>query len=148
MIDTARHAPLRPLPWSAAEAAGAIDEIVSDALTHFDPEHYWPVHPADELSRDGETGFYFGATGMIWALHYLSRVGAVKQRVDFRPVLTGLLEANQTQFRNCGEYSVHGSFMIGDLGTALLVMRCRPTAKLPISSTRAPAPTQRCRFAS
>jgi hypothetical protein len=75
MFESARHVPLRSLPWNAGEAATAIEDAVGDAVAHFDPERFWPAHPLDDVS-DGHASFYLGATGMIWALDYLGRVGA------------------------------------------------------------------------
>jgi hypothetical protein len=126
MLETARHVPLRDVPWSADEAAKAIEEIVSDALAHFDAERFWPAHPLDDGVSDGNTSFYFGATGVIWALEYLGRVGVTKSGFDFRPVLPRLIQANRTEFAK-GPYSAHGSFLFGDLGTGLVAMRLSPT---------------------
>ena len=78
MTGNARHVPLLPLAWDAGEAANAIEDIVSDALSHFDAERFWgPAHPQDDYARDGQTSIYFGAAGVIWALEYLARIRAV-----------------------------------------------------------------------
>ena len=130
MIDADRHAPLRPLPWNEGEAATEIEAIVGDALAHFDAERFWPVHPADGESSDGDASFYFGAAGVIWALEYLRRIGATKSRFDFRPNLPSVLETNRRQFDAFGEYAAHGSFLVGDLGTALVLMRVTPSSGL------------------
>jgi hypothetical protein len=126
MLEKARHVPLRDEPWKVDEAANAIDEIVSDALTHFDAERFWPAHPLDDGVSDGNTSFYFGATGVMWALEYLRRVGATKSSFDFCPSLPKLIEANQTEFAE-GPYPAHGSFLFGDLGTGLVATRLSPT---------------------
>ena len=55
MIDPARHAPLRALDWSPSAAETAIQEIVSEAIAHFDGEAFWPVHPQDEEAASRET---------------------------------------------------------------------------------------------
>jgi hypothetical protein len=128
MTDHARHLPLRPLSWSEKDAAAAIEEIASDALAHFDGERFWPAHPLDEGIRDGHTSLYFGATGVIWGIEYLSRNGATKARFDFRPFLSRLIDANQAELASYGAYARHGSFLIGDLGTALLIMRLAATS--------------------
>jgi hypothetical protein len=86
MIDQSRHVALRPTPWASNEASAAIDEIISDALAKFDPERFWPAHPLDDV-KDGHASVYMGAAGMIWALDYLSRVGATKIRFNFGPSL-------------------------------------------------------------
>ena len=122
MIEHARHVPLRPIPWRENEAAAAIEDIVADGLEHFDAERFWPAHPLDEGVRDGNTSFYIGATGVIWGIDYLGRVGATKAQFDFRPVLSRLTEANQAEIKRS-----HGSLLFGDLGVALLIMRVAPT---------------------
>jgi hypothetical protein len=127
MIEHARHVALRPIPWSDGDAAAAIEEIVADGLEHFDAERFWPAHPLDEGIGDGHTSFYLGATGMIWGLDYLGRIGAIKARPDFRPFLPRLIEANRAELPAYKNYAEHGSLLFGDLGTALLVMRLDPT---------------------
>jgi hypothetical protein len=129
MIDPARHVPLRPLLWDENDARAAIDEIVVDGLAGFDAVRFWPAHPSDDGLADGNTSFYFGATGMIWGLDYLSRIGASRAAVDFRPVLPRLMEANATEFATY-DYAAHGSLLFGDLGTALLAMRLAPSSVL------------------
>jgi Lanthionine synthetase C-like protein len=129
MLENTRHVPLLPLPWSASEATAAIEEIVTDALANADSERFWPAHPQDEGLHDGATSFYFGATGTIWALEYLRRVGATKTSFDFRPTLPHLIETNRSEFAR-RDYSAHGSLLFGDLGTALVAMRLRPEAAI------------------
>ena len=128
-FEKARHVPLRDVPWNANEAAKAIEEIVAETLAHFDVKRLWPAHPLDDGVSDGNTSFYFGATGVIWALEYLGRVGATKSRFDFRPYLPRLIRANRAEFAR-GPYSAHGSFLFGDLGACLVAMRLNPTSAL------------------
>jgi Lanthionine synthetase C-like protein len=143
MIEPARHVPLRPIPWNESEAKAAIEDIVADGLEHFDAERFWPAHPLDEGIRDGHTSFYFGATGMVWGIDYLTRVGATKARFDFRPTLPRLLEANHTEFAQFGNYAAHGSLLFGDLGAALVIMRLDPTLEIAnLVHTRADANTK------
>lgn len=129
MLERDRHVPLRPLPWKVDEVEAAVEDIVGDALAHFDADRFWPAHPLDEKLSDGHASFYLGATGMIWALDYLGRMGATKRRFDFGPVIPKLMEASRTEFtaENYQEYAAHGSFLFGDLGTALVAMRLVPS---------------------
>lgn len=127
MIDHVRHVPLRPVPWNEGEAVAAIKDIVADGLEHFDPERFWPAHPLDDGIADGHSSFYVGATGMVWGIDYLQRVGATDSRFDFRPYLPRLLEVNRAELPDYDDYAEHGSLLFGDLGTALLVMRLDPT---------------------
>jgi hypothetical protein len=126
MPEKTRHVLLRDATWSADEAARATDEIVSDALAYLDAGRFWPAHPLDDGVLDGNTSFYFGATGVMWALEYLRRVGATRADFDFRASLARLIEANQAEFA-AGPYPAHGSFLFGDLGTGLVAMRLSPT---------------------
>jgi hypothetical protein len=95
MIEYARHVSLRSHSWNEGDVSAAINDIVADGLEHFDGERFWPAHPLDEVFF-GRTGFYYGATGMIWAFDYLRCVGATKRRFDFRPFLPRLMDARQT----------------------------------------------------
>jgi len=128
MIDPARHVRLRPLPWSESEVGAAIHDIVADALAHFDPERFWPAHPLEDEQRNGNTSLYFGATGVMWGVEYLNRVGATDTRYDFRPHLPRLIEASRAEAVGFGDYAAHGSLLFGDMGAMLLAMRLDPTA--------------------
>ena len=112
---------------SADEAASAIDEIVSDALAHFDADRFWSAHPLDDGVSDGNTSFYFGAVGVIWALEYLRRVGATRADFDFRPSLPRLIEANRAEFAK-GPHPAQGSFLFGDLTGASLLPEGQPVS--------------------
>ncbi len=90
MIEYARHVPLRSDPRSESNVSAAINDIVMDGLEHFDCERFRPAHPLDERVADGHTSLYFGATGMIWAIDYLGRMGATKKRFDFGRFFRGL----------------------------------------------------------
>lgn len=63
---------------------------------------------------------------MIWAIDYLGRAGASKKRFDFRPFLPRLMDANRAEQPRYQDYAAHGSLLLGDLGTALMVMRLEP----------------------
>jgi len=127
MPDPARHVPLREAPWSESDAAAAIDEIVADALAHFDAERFWPAHPQDDGIEDGHASGYCGATGVIWAIDYLVRAGATAAKFDFGPLLPGLIEASRAELPGDDDYAVHGSLLFGELSAALTAMRLAPT---------------------
>jgi hypothetical protein len=126
MIDQARHVPLRALRWDAADAAKAMEEIVTDALERFSPERFWPAHPADDGCADGNSSIYFGAAGVIWGIEYLTRAVASDAGADFRPVMRRLLKKTWEEMEGFGDYKQTGSLLFGDLGTALLIMRLTP----------------------
>jgi hypothetical protein len=88
--------------------------------------------PSDDGARDGSPGLYWGAAGVIWALDYLHRIGAVRVAEDFRPVLPKLLDSTVASFesKSPAGYARHGSLLFGDMGAALVAMRLAPTSSL------------------
>src|SRR5262249_581184 len=143
MDAQSRHVPLRPLAWDPAVAARAIDEIIADALEHFGGERFWPAHPLDDDVEDGNSSIYIGAAGMICALEYLRRVGASKTSFDFRAEVTTVVEKTRAEMQRYGSYSVTGSLLLGDMGTALMIMRLAPSSAIvDIIAERANANTQ------
>ena len=132
MIVPGRHRPLVDDAWSELAARAAIEEIAADAIAGFNPEKFWPSHPSDDEAADGNPSFYRGAAGVIWALDYLHRVGAVSATADFRPVLPKLMERTIADFASASppDYEKHGSLLRGDMGAALLAMRLAPTSSM------------------
>src|SRR4051812_43410723 len=142
MIVLGRHRALTHDAWSELAARAAIEEIAADAIAQFDPDTFWPGHPSDDGVGDGNPSFYVGATGVIWALDYLHRIGATGVSRDFRPVLPKLLERTIAAFESNSpaDYARHGSLLFGDMGTALVAMRLAPTPDLAdLVHTRAEA---------
>jgi hypothetical protein len=132
MIVLGRHRPLTHDVWSEPAVRTAIEDIAADAIAHFSPDTFWPAHPSDDWVGDGNPSFYCGAAGVIWALDYLHRIGAVGVAEDFRPVLPRLLERTITSFESNSPagYAKHGSLLFGDMGAGLLAMRLAPTPNL------------------
>jgi hypothetical protein len=132
MIALGRHRALAGDAWSEQVARGAIEEIAADAVAQFNPDTFWPAHPGDDGVEDGNPSFYVGAAGVIWALDYLHRIGAVSAAEDFRPVFPKLLERTVATFENSSppDYAKHGSLLFGDMGAALLGMRLDPAPHL------------------
>src|SRR5579862_2816714 len=113
MIVLGRHRALTGDAWSESAVRAAIEEIADDTIAHFHPEAFWPGHPSDDGVEDGNSSFYVGAAGIIWALDYLHRVGATRFAHDFRPVLQKLLERTIADFSR-KNYAKHGSLLFGD----------------------------------
>jgi hypothetical protein len=132
MIVLGRHRPLVDDAWSESAVRAAIEEIAADAIAHFDPDRFWPAHPSEDGVADGDPSFYKGAAGVIWALDYLHRVGAVSVAKDFRPALPKLMERTIADFAasSPADYEKHGSLLRGDMGAALLAMRLAPTSDI------------------
>jgi hypothetical protein len=132
MITPGRHRPLAQEAWNESTVRVAIEEIAADAIAHFDPDSFWPAHPSDDGTGDGDPSFYKGAAGVLWALDYLHRIGATRVAEDFRPVLPKLMKRTIIDFAASSpiDYEMHGSLLRGDMGTALLAMRLAPTSSL------------------
>jgi lantibiotic modifying enzyme len=77
---------------------------------------------------DGMAGMYMGAAGVILALDYLKRAGAIDYTQDFAPALSGIVERDNVWLKNMplGDY---GSLLMGDLGTHLVAMRLAPDSR-------------------
>src|SRR5258708_23448750 len=96
MIVLGRHRPLTQDAWSELAVRAAIEEIAADAISHFDPEGFWPGHPSDDGAVDGNPSFYWGAAGVIWGLGYLHLIGATRVATDILPILSVLLGRART----------------------------------------------------
>jgi lantibiotic modifying enzyme len=121
MYEAARHGPLSGEPWAPALARAAIDDIVADAITRFDPARFWPAHPLDEGFRDGSATLYAGASGVLWALDYL------QGSADFRAILPRLIEESRDEYRSFRAYPRHASLLMGEVGVLLVAMRLAPS---------------------
>lgn len=75
LYDPSRHEPLRATAWDEGQVRDTIARIVQDVEARFSPDRYWPPHPLDlepgDPPEQAFTPLYFGACGVVWALHYL-----------------------------------------------------------------------------
>jgi hypothetical protein len=124
IFDPARHAPLHAAAWDEAAVRAAIARIVDDTITAASEQGLWPVHPED---KDGDTpafyDLYLGASGVVWALDTLKRLGATDQ--SFRPDLdvSNWIAANRACFPG---YDRLESLLSGDAGLLLTQYRRAP----------------------
>jgi hypothetical protein len=128
MIEATRHVALKPLVWDSAEAQTAIDEIVDDAYAQLDEARFWPAHPQDDGAENGDTSLYMGAAGVIWALDYLTRTQATRDRRGVVTLRHALVDAAHKQRAALGDYGLHGSLHFGDFPALLVAMRLLPDA--------------------
>jgi hypothetical protein len=88
------HEQLTDVPWDEQRVRAAIREIAAGADGAFDPSTLWPVHPRDEdyIGIDVYTthGLWTGAAGVLWALDWLAREGAVDLARDYTDAADGL----------------------------------------------------------
>jgi hypothetical protein len=131
MYEKARHELLLDQSWDESRARDSIQRIAAETDSNFDPENLWPVHPLDRFSDDHRSPFrmlYFGAAGVIWALHYLNGIGAWKTGRDYSNTLAGLAEKNRADLNLSPPNSA--SYLMGDVGILLVQWRWQPTEDL------------------
>lgn len=126
LYDPGRHEPLQGAAWDGQRVRDAIAAIVQATERHFSPDRYWPPHPQDLEPEDPPdapfTPLYLGACGVVWALHYLQDVGAVRLGRDYRPYLDGIQQRNRTWVRDSFGEGNGSSYLMGD--TPYLLMAC------------------------
>lgn len=127
LFDSARHETLGETRWDPARAREAITAIIDDVERAYDPVRGWPVHPLDE-EKPPVTGFhslYLGRAGVVWALWYLARMGAVALTLDPRK-LAARLAADYRAAPDTG--SVVPSYFLGEAGVLLITWRVTGSA--------------------
>jgi lantibiotic modifying enzyme len=100
LFDPASHEHVTERPWDDRRARAVIEAVVTDAESAFDDDLLWPVHRLDEEGGEplsAVASLYLGASGVIWALHQLERVGAVELRRDWAPVAVRLVDQYSSQ---------------------------------------------------
>ncbi len=135
LFDPLRHEPLKAIPWDEGRVRACIGRITAETEARFTPEGWWPPHPRDlEPGEDAElpaTSLYWGACGVVWALHHLQEAGAVRLQRDYRGAegLADLLARN-TAWLGDEATAQAGSFMMGELPLRLI-----EHAAAPLSAT-------------
>jgi hypothetical protein len=133
LFDHARHEAVEPIPWDAQRVRKTIARIVDDTSAAFTPDTLWPAHPLD-LGSDGDpasglTPLYFGATGVIWALHYLDALGGARTNTRWLEQLNPIRLRNRTWL--AGEnFEADASFLMGELPILMLQYAQAPTLAL------------------
>jgi hypothetical protein len=122
LFDTGRHEPLRDSAWNAQKAKATIAAIVEDVEAEAGPQaRSWPGHPLDDVAHDPpQKTLYLGASGILWALWYLEREGAVTLSTKPADLIEGvyreyLLDPDTRQ--------VVPSYFLGEVGILLVVWR-------------------------
>lgn len=131
LYDPSRHeAPDAP-PWDEGCARASIAAIVADTEAHFSPDGSWPIHPLD--ADNGATAplypLYFGAAGVIWALHHLESAGACRLVRAYADHVAPLVARTRDWQRGFGE-DEPASYLMGETGIALVRYALRPDASV------------------
>jgi lantibiotic modifying enzyme len=125
LFQADRHEVRALAPWNETQARAVIADVAASALARFDPEKLWPPHPLEDVAVGG-ANLYFGATGVILALDYLKRAGAIEHAGDFRAALPSLVERDSVWLKP-SPMGAYGSLLLGDMGTHLVAMRLKPS---------------------
>jgi len=131
LFDATSHEPLTDTPWDEERARRAIREIVADAEVAFSLDSLWPNHPLDdfeEKSSPPQRSLYFGAAGMLWALHELARTNAVELEADYSRVAAQLHDGYLIEPDDFGEEPAP-SYLLGESGILLAAERWEPDAQ-------------------
>jgi hypothetical protein len=130
LFEPSRHEPLVATPWDEGAVRDAIAEIARDAEQRFAPQHFWPLHPLDNdvdpKHADGLADLYFGAAGVIWALHALERRGVARLERDYRPQLESVVQAAHARLRSWVPEHVP-AYLLGDLGARVVQQSLDPS---------------------
>jgi hypothetical protein len=120
--DPARHEILIERAWDEGQARRYIEHIVANTEASYSDDEYWPLHPQD---REGngpdqvETPMYHGASGVIWALHYLHASGAAVITRNYLRDWMRLLDCNR-RWLGADLDKERASYLMGD--TPILMM--------------------------
>jgi len=129
LYDPSRHEALDARAWDEACARASIEAIVADAEARFTPDGYWPIHPLD--ADNGETAplfpLYFGAAGVIWALHHLESAAACRLERAYTDDVEPLVARTCEWQRGFGE-TEPASYLMGETGIDLVRYALRPNA--------------------
>ena len=124
--DPSRHQPLLERRWDESHVRDAIRRIVVDTEAHFSAETFWPMHPRDVDGLDDAPAWplYHGASGVVWALHYLQAMGAVTLARDYAPFVETVRMRTAQWLATFGGNA--SSYLMGDVPNLMLDYSIRP----------------------
>jgi hypothetical protein len=120
LFEFERHGPLLDIAWNEARARQAIQLIVDDTERARGTSGKWPLHPLDDDGDEPPSGFkalYLGSAGVLWALWYLQREGAVGLTLD--PTV-GIERVAAAYRADPDTGSVVPSYFLGEVGVLLV----------------------------
>jgi lantibiotic modifying enzyme len=127
LYEPKRHEVLADIAWDDRLARDVIGEIVAETDDRYDHHQFWPVHVRDE-AKGVLKGLWFGAAGVVWALHYLRECRAAQPRLDCAEAIARV----RTKFLAEEDPKVYaGSFLMGEIG--ILLAQWRITREQPIA---------------
>ena len=135
LYDPGLHEPLTDEAWDEGRVRDAIGRIVADADTAFDPERLWPAEEWDAfLATPPLKDLYVGASGVIWALDGLRRLGLAETAIDRPAAAARTLELwrelpDYAQWESVQEAAA-SALLTGESGPLIVAWRLAPSAEL------------------
>ena len=121
LFDPSRHEVLAAKSWSPDLARHSIERICAAAEDEFDQlAGSWLLHPDDEPAQPGarSLNLYWGATGVVWALHHLATAGVTRLRRDYTPWIEHYPDGLHREA--AGEQHGSASYLFGESSALLL----------------------------
>ncbi|MEJ7599037.1 MAG: LanC-like protein [Kofleriaceae bacterium] len=121
LFEPARHEPLAGAAWDPVRVREAIRTIASEIERGRDG--LWPPHPLDQVPEERPKPFktlYLGAAGVVWALWYLHREGAIPLALDLRTLIATIDDAYRA---DPDTDTFVPSYFIGEVGILLVRWR-------------------------
>lgn len=128
LFERERHETRVDRPWDEALVRAGIADLVAEIERARLPGDQWPVHPGDVDGPTPDNGFkslYLGSAGLLWALWYLQREGAITLRADPCQAINGVAAAYRAA-PDTG--SVVPSYFLGEVGIELMRWRMTGSA--------------------
>ena len=120
-----RHEPVCAAPWDEGRARAAVEWIARQTEAEMSLAGLWPTHPLDSKDPASQYCLYWGACGVIWALHFLQAQGAVTLARRHDDAVESLLAPNRQVMEHPPD-TPFGSYLMGDTGIRLLQFALRP----------------------
>lgn len=123
LFEPDRHQALFDAAWDASRARAAVRSIVQDIERYRGTDGQWPMHPLDDEGDVPRTGFkslYLGRAGVLWALWYLQREGAIELNID---PIEGMAQADAAYQTDPDTGQVVPSYFLGEAGILLVLWR-------------------------
>ncbi len=132
LFDPARHEALQTIAWNEDRVREAIAWVVELTEQEYDPQHLWRAHPRDLDPGDDPaqpaTCLYYGAAGVIWALHHLQALGAAKLQRNYLADLAPLRALNRAWLEGAGSHD-HAAYLMGDMPLLMMAHGHAPSAE-------------------
>lgn len=132
LFDPARHEALQTIAWNEERAREAIAWVVEQTEQQYDPQQLWRAHPRDldpgEDATQPATCLYYGAAGVIWALHHLQALGAARLRRNYLEDLEPLRVRNRAWLEGAGS-EAQAAYLMGDTPILMMAQGHAPSAE-------------------